>query len=132
MPKELTVNNLTKEVSNLNTKTGLIRKNIPKLSKEINNSTIILYFFVFVFAIAIMLISFDALAADDVFAKVNTKGTEIVKGLKNIAIVIATIAIMIVAFMMYKGRIGNQMAFGIIIGSIILGAAPEIADLLIN
>ena len=68
----------------------------------------------------------------DVFSNVNAKGDEIIVGLKSIAIVVATIAIMIVAFMMYKGRIGNQMAFGIIIGSIILGAAPEIADLLIN
>lgn len=70
--------------------------------------------------------------AEDVFAKVNTKGNEIITGLRNIAVVIATIAIMIVSFMMYKGRIGNQMAFGIIIGSIVLGAAAEIAELLIN
>lgn len=85
-----------------------------------------------IFLIFAFLFDLTAMAATDVFAKVNTKGNEIITGLRDIAVVVATIAIMIVAFMMYKGRIGNQMAFGIIIGSITLGAAAEIAELLIN
>lgn len=105
---------------------NIMIKKIPHYVRNINISAV---FFVFV---VLMLIVGEVFAVNDVFAKVSAKGDTIITGLRDIAVVIATIAIMIVAFMMYKGRIGNQMAFGIIIGSIVLGAAAEIADLLIN
>lgn len=122
--QKITLKNTINSINKMNDQVIDIRQTTTKVLK-----IILAALFVFVLFV---LMGNDSFAVTDVFAKVNTKGNTIITGLRDIAVVIATVAIMVVGFMMYKGRIGNQMAFGIIIGSIVLGAAAEIADLLIN
>jgi hypothetical protein len=86
-----------------------------------------IYIFLYLLLFLFIFISPELLAADDVFDKVNTKGTSIAEGLQGIAGVIATIVIMIASIASYKGRLANEYYVSIVIASVVIGAAGEIA-----
>ena len=85
--------------------------------------------FVMVFA---GLLSFDVMAASDMWDKLNEKGSAVYDGLKVIIPIITTVAVCVVGLLMYKGRMGNQIGFAVILGSIVIGAAAEIATFLVS